>query len=283
MSFLNYNGKLVSAEEPLLKVDNRGFRFGDDVFETIRVMNGKPLFLNDHILRLLKGIGLLKMDISALYTTDFFLQQINELVKANNVTAGGRVRLTVFRNGEGFYTPRENTTSYIIEAYSITENNYVLNQKGFNIDIYSEVKKQQNSLSSIKSGNGLLYVMAGVHKVKQQLDDCVVMNAKGDVIESINSNIFAVKNGVLYTPPVTEGCVDGVMRKRLIEVAFKNRIAVYEINLAQSVLLSADELFLTNVISGLSWVGAYKNKRYFNNTSKLLTDKLNEYVTKRES
>jgi branched-subunit amino acid aminotransferase/4-amino-4-deoxychorismate lyase len=283
MSFLNYNGKLVSAEEPLLKVDNRGFRFGDDVFETIRVMNGKPLFLNDHILRLLKGIGLLKMDISALYTTDFFLQQINELVKANNVTAGGRVRLTVFRNGEGFYTPRENTTSYIIEAYSITENNYVLNQKGFNIDIYSEVKKQQNSLSSIKSGNGLLYVMAGVHKVKQQLDDCVVMNAKGDVIESINSNIFAVKNGVLYTPPVTEGCVDGVMRKRLIEVAFKNRIAVYEINLAQSVLLSADELFLTNVISGLSWVGAYKNKRYFNNTSKLLTDKLNEYVTERES
>ncbi len=104
------------------------------------------------------------------------------------------------------------------------------------------------------------------------------MNTKGDVIESINSNIFAVKNGVLYTPPVAEGCVDGVMRKKIIEVAFKNRIAVYEINIAQSVLLSSDELFLTNVISGLSWVGAYKNKRYFNNTSKLLTEKLNEYI-----
>ncbi|MBI2268914.1 MAG: aminotransferase class IV [Bacteroidetes bacterium] len=279
--FLNFNGKLVNADEPLLKVDNRAFRFGDSLFETIRVMNGQPLFLSDHITRLLKGVGLLKMDLSPQYTLSFFLNQITELIKANNITAGGRIRITVFRNGEGFYTPKDNSTSYVIEVISIPENEYILNQKGFNIDIFSEIKKQQNPMSTIKSGNALLYVLAGAHKVKQQLDDCVVMNAKGDVIESINSNIFAVKNGVLYTPPVSEGCVDGVLRKKIIEVAFKNRIAVYEINLAQSVLLSADELFLTNVISGLRWVGAYKNKRYFNNTSKSLTDKLNEYVTKK--
>lgn len=280
MSLLNYNGKLVNAEDPLLKVTNRAFRFGDAVFETIRVMDGRPLFMNDHVTRLRKAINLLKMDLSPEYTLDFFFQKVSELIKENNISAGSRIRLTVFRNGDGFYTPKENSTSFIIESYPISENQYVLNQKGLTIDIYNEIKKQQNPLSSIKSGNGLLYVLAGVHKVKQQLDDCVLMNAKGDVIESINSNIFAVKNGVLYTPPVTEGCVDGVLRKKLIEVAFKNRIAVYEINLAQSVLLSADELFLTNVISGLSWIGAYKNKRYFNTTSKLLTDKLNEYISK---
>ena len=278
-SSVNYNGKLLNANEPLLKVDNRAFRFRDSVFETIRVMNGQVLFLNEHIARLTKGINALKMDLSPEYTTDFFQRQIDELIKTNAVTAGGRIRLTVFRNGEAFYTPPVNSTSYIIEAYAIDENEYTLNQKGYTVDIYNEVKKQQNSLSSIKSGNSLLYVLAGVHKTKQQLDECILMNSKGDVIESINSNVFAVKNGVLYTPPVAEGCVDGVMRKKLIEVAFKNRIAVYEINIAQSVLLSADEVFLTNVIRGLRWVGAYKNKRYFNTTAKLLTDKLNEYVT----
>ncbi len=277
-SFVNYNGKLIKSDEPLLKVDNRAFRFGDSTFETIRVMEGQALFLKDHISRLIKGIQALKMDISPDYTPEFFQQHITELIKANAISSGGRIRLTVYRNGEGFYTPAENSTSFILEAYLIEENEYVLNQKGYSIDIYNEVKKQQNSLSAIKSGNSLLYVLAGVYKLKHALDECILMNTKGDVIESINSNIFAVKNGVLYTPPVAEGCVDGILRKKLIEVAFKNRIAVYEINLAQSVLLSADELFLTNVISGLRWVGAYKNKRYFNTTSKLLTERLNEYV-----
>jgi len=278
-SFVNYNGKLVDASAPLLSVSNRGFRFGDSVFETIRIMNGQILFLNDHIARLIKGITALKMELSADYTLDFFQSKINELVAANKITAGGRIRLTVFRNGDEFYTPHDNSTSYMIEAYIIEDNEYLINAKGYNIDIFNEIKKQQNSLSPIKSGNSLLYVLAGAHKMKNQLDDCIIMNTKGDVIESISSNIFAVKNGVLYTPPVIEGCVDGVLRKKIIEVAFKNRIAVYEINLAQSVLLSADELFLTNVVSGLRWVGAYKNKRYFNNTSKLLTDKLNEYIS----
>lgn len=277
--FLNFNGKLHKADEPLLIAANRGFRFGDSTFETIRVFNGQALFLNEHISRLLLGINALKMELSPAYDTVFFSRAFAELIQKNEIKTGGRIRLTVFRNGEAFYTPETNSTSYIIEANPLTENEYVLNPKGYSIDIFNEIKKQQNALSPIKSGNSLLYVLAGVNRIKHQLDECIIMNTKGDVIESIHSNIFAVKNGVLYTPPVAEGCVDGVLRKKLIEVAFKNRIAVYEINLAQSVLLGADEIFLTNVISGLRWVGAYKNKRYFNTTSKLLTDRLNEYIT----
>jgi branched-subunit amino acid aminotransferase/4-amino-4-deoxychorismate lyase len=278
-SFVNYNGNQVDAASPLLKADNRGFRFGDSVFETIRIFNGGPLFLSDHIARLNLGMQALKMESDSGLNTDFFEKQITGLIVANGIGKGGRIRLTLFRNGGSNYTPEVNSVSYLIEVLPIAENEYELNGKGFNIDIYNEIKKQQNALSPVKTGNSILYVMAGVFKTAKGLDDCVLMNTKGDVIESINSNIFAVKNGVLYTPPVAEGCVDGILRKKIIEVAFKNRIAVYEINLAQSVLLSADELFLTNVISGLRWVGAYKNKRYFNTTSKLLTDRLNEYIS----
>jgi branched-chain amino acid aminotransferase len=121
--------------------------------------------------------------------------------------------------------------------------------------------------------------MAGIHKVQQQLDECLLLNDKHHIIEGISSNIFAVKNGVLYTPPVADGCVNGVMRKKIIEIAQANKIAVYEISVMQNVLLGADELFLTNTINGIRWAVAYKQKRYFNDTSKKLTEKLNELIS----
>ncbi len=122
-------------------------------------------------------------------------------------------------------------------------------------------------------------MLAGLYKKSKNLDDCLLVNDKGHIIESISSNIFAVKNGVLYTTPVSDGCVEGVMRKKIMEVAAKNRIAVQEVSILQNILLSSDELFLTNSIRGIRWVVAYKQKRYFNNTSKILTEKLNEFVS----
>jgi branched-chain amino acid aminotransferase len=153
-----------------------------------------------------------------------------------------------------------------------------LNQKGLIVDLFVDFKKSPSPLASIKSANSAIYVMAGVYKTQHQLDDCVLLNDRSQIIESISSNIFAVKNGVLYTPPVSDGCVNGVMRRKVIEIAQANKIAVYENSITQSVLLGADELFLTNTIKGIQWVVAYKQKRYFNNTSKKLVEKLNELV-----
>jgi branched-chain amino acid aminotransferase len=154
----------------------------------------------------------------------------------------------------------------------------VLNSTGLTVDLFTEFRKTPNSLASIKSANSAIYVLAGVYKNQQQLDECILSNDKSHIIEAISSNIFAVKNGVLYTPPVTDGCVDGVMRKKIIEVAQQNRVAVYEISIMQNVLLGADELFLTNTIKGIQWVAAFKQKRYTNNTSEKLIAKLNELV-----
>jgi branched-chain amino acid aminotransferase len=120
--------------------------------------------------------------------------------------------------------------------------------------------------------------MAGIFKMQHGLDECILVNDKGAITEAISSNIFAVKNGVLYTSPISDGCIDGVMRKKIIEIAEANRIAVYELSIMQNVLLGADELFLTNAINGIRWVVAYKQKRYFNNTAKKLLEKLNELI-----
>lgn len=277
--YLSHNGNFILADMPVVTANNRSFRYGDALFETIRITNYNPQFLKEHLMRLHAGMDILKMEMNPLLNSTYLEHAILELAQKNNITSDGRVRLTVYRNEGGFYAPSDNKVSFLIEVDSLDEIGYTLNSKGYTVDLFTEFKKAQNNLSSIKYANSAIYVMAGIHKVQQQLDECLLLNDKHHIIEGISSNIFAVKNGVLYTPPVADGCVNGVMRKKIIEIAQANKIAVYEISVMQNVLLGADELFLTNTINGIRWVVAYKQKRYFNDTSKKLTEKLNELIT----
>lgn len=277
--FIHHNGIVSSGASATVNVSNRSFRYGDGLFESIRIANHHPQFLKEHLKRLLSGMQVLKMQAHASLNEGFLERAITELAQKNNIGPGGRVRLTIYRNDGGLYTPDTNEVSYVIEIDPLPDANYVLNQKGFMIDLFSEFKKQQHVLSNIKSANSMLYVMASIYRKQHSLDECLILNDKHCIIEGISSNIFAVKNGVLYTPPVGDGCVDGVMRRKIIEIAQMNRIAVYEISIMQNVLLGADELFLTNAVHGIRWIVAYKQKRYFNNTSKKLTEKLNELIS----
>lgn len=277
-NYINHNGNFILSDAPMVNANNRSFRYGDALFETIRLANYNPQFLKEHLFRLKAGMEVLKMEMNPNLNTTFIEHAILELAQKNNVTSDGRVRLTVYRNEGGLYAPSDNKVSFVVEVYPIEEKGYILNQKGFAVDLFTEFKKAQNALSSIKSANSAIYVMAGIYKTRNNLDECLLLNDKHHIIEGISSNIFAVKNGVLYTPPVADGCVNGVMRKKIIEIAQANKIAVYEISVMQNVLLGADELFLTNTINGIRWVVAYKQKRYFNDTSQRLTQKLNELI-----
>ncbi len=278
--FINHNGVVSLVESFSITSANRSFRYGDGLFESIRITDYRPHFLKEHLARLLASMKILKMNLNPVLDETFLESAILELAKKNNIGADGRVRLTIYRNDGGFYAPDTNATSFLLEVASFDEKDYTLNLKGYTVDLYTEFKKQQNQLSTIKSANSLVYVMASIHAKTNGLEECILLNDKHFIIEAISSNIFAVKNGVLYTPPVSDGCVDGIMRKKIIEVAQNNRIAVHEISIMQNVLLGADELFLTNATKGIRWVVAYKQKRYFNNTSKKFTEKLNELVKK---
>lgn len=276
--FINHNGNYFTFDQPLVMPNNRAFRYGDGLFETIRIARSHPQFLKEHLQRLYKGMSVFKMKANPLFNESFFEQAILELAQKNGITTDGRVRLTIYRNEGGYYAPENNEVSYLLEASSLDEIDFSLNTKGFTVDLFTEYKKPMSSLSSLKSANSAIYVLAGIHKNQNALDECVLMNDNGNVTEAISHNIFAVKNGVLYTPPVTDGCIDGIMREKIILIAQQNRIAVYENSIMQNVLLGADEFFLTNVITGIRWVVAYKQKRYFNSTSKKLVEKLNELI-----
>jgi aminodeoxychorismate lyase len=274
--FVNVNGNVLSSASAVLSADNRSFRYGDGIFETIRFANGRIQFLDKHVKRMHDSLSILKIDAPSGFTEDYFRTEIAKLVTSNKVEKGARVRLTVFRKEGGYYTPHIDEPSFLIECEPIEEAFYNLNPKGYSIDIYPDYKKPINKLSNVKSNNALMNVLAGVYRKQNDLDDCVILNQNFGIAECISSNIFAVKNGVLYTPPIMDGCVDGIMRKHIIEVARTNRISVYEVSLQMNVLLNSDEIFLTNVISGVRWVGAYKAKRFYNNMAKLIIDKLNE-------
>lgn len=212
------------------------------------------------------------------FNADFMAGHIGKVAAANGVNKSARVRLSVFREDGGLYTPETNGIGWIIEAEPMDDEDYIFAERGLKIDIYQEYRKGVNRLSNLKSSNALLYVLAALYKKEKGLDDCVLVNQQYNVIETVSANLFAVKNGVLYTCPIGEGCVDGVMRSVIMDIARENRIAVYEVPMPMSVLFNSDEVFLTNAVKGVSWVAEYKGKRYTNATCQKLQELLNEKI-----
>jgi branched-subunit amino acid aminotransferase/4-amino-4-deoxychorismate lyase len=278
--YVNNNGQVLENSGYTLEAGNRGHLYGDGLFESIRVMNGTPLNLEAHYMRLIDGAVALKMRIPAFLTLDYFTDKITELIQKSEIKAGARVRFSLDRISGGTYTPISNECTYFIEVYPINENNYELNAKGWEVDLYMEMKKHKTKLSNFKTKNGLCYVMASIAAQEKNLDEYLLCNPQGNVLEGTSSNIFVVSNGVLYTPGLEDGCLAGVMRMTVINLALENGIKVYECSILPQNLLAGSELFLTNAIKGIIWAGGYRTKRYTNETARKITDLLNQKFDK---
>lgn len=273
---VNYNGNIIEAGQPIFTASNRAFRYGDAVFETIRLINGEILFFEKHLHRLAKSMELLGMNSHDDLTFHNLYLSIRHLDQINHLKGNGRIRLEVFRNDGGLYTPQTNNVSYLIEVSSLAHKNYQLNETGLKIELYTDIKKPVSRLSNLKSSNALYYVMAGLYKNKTNSGDCLVLNTDGRIAEAISSNIFLLKDNVVYTPSLDEACVAGVMREVLIDTLRSQGREVIEKGIEVDDLIKADEVFLTDVIHGARWVGAFRNKRYFNNFSAKLIKDINE-------
>lgn len=274
--FVNNNGTVIENNGPTIEAGNRGHLYGDGLFESIRIYNGKPINVDAHIARLLEGMSILKMRAPSFYTTEFFTEKITELAEKSEVIAGGRARLSIDRTSGGTYMPESNETNFFIEIYGLEHNDFKLNEKGLELDIYMRMKKEKNIFSNFKTKNGLLYVMAAIEAKEKNLDDILLMNSDGKLIETTSSNIFMVSNGILYTPSLDEGCVGGTMRMRIINLALDNNIRIYESPITTQNLFLADELFITNAISGVKWVGGFRTKRFTNIIAHQIVDLLNQ-------
>ncbi len=276
LTFINFNGNIIDANQPVLTASNRAFRYGDAIFETIRIMNGEILHFEKHLKRLQQSMDLLGMLPHDDLTFHNLYLSFRHLDQVNNLKGNGRIRLEIFRNDGGLYTPQSNQVSYLIEADPLHERQYSMNENGIRIEVYTEIQKPLSRLSNLKSSNALYYVMAGLYNRKTGGGDCLVLNTHGRIAESISSNIFIVSGNKIITPALSEACVSGVMRETIIEFLKSREIKVLESGIEVEHLLTADEIFLTDVIHGIRWVSAFRKKRYFNNFSKKLLDQLQE-------
>lgn len=275
LSFINFNGSFIPESDQVLKVGNRGFRYGDGLFESMRYMKGSLRFTDLHVDRIQKGMKLLKFDKASLIDTWFIREKVEELVRRNKVGPEARIRLTVFRDSDGLYSPTSNKFAYVLEVQKLEESQYLLNKKGLIVDVYDEIPKPINALSNLKTSNALIYVLAGIFKTQHALDEVLLLNQNGFLCESMSSNVFVVYDRKLYTPALNEGCIAGVMRQVVIRLAKENNIELVEAQINPEILHEADEVFLSNAGRGIQWVMGYNNKRYFNEVSRFLNGKLN--------
>ena len=277
MPYILHNGQLL-PQSAGLPVNNRGFLFADGIFETIRVSHGTPLFLQDHHQRMREGLKAHRIHAPLGFTPKSIREDIKTLLEAENIPGCARVRLTLSRKGEGFYTPKDSDLDIFMVARPLETHEYVLNEKGWSTDIYPEMKCTPNHLSRYKNIASNLYVQSGIWAKDNGLDTALIQNDKMGIIEGTSSNLFLVSNGVLYTPGLDSGATAGVLRTQVINLALSSGMKVYECNLTPQNLLVADEVFLTNVVQGLRWVGSYRTKRYFNGATAELVNRLNQFV-----
>lgn len=275
--YVNNNGSLVLENQPILTCHNRSLRYGDGLFETMRWMDNDIRFLSYHVERLQQSMQVLHLDGTQMFDAYFIREKTAELVKKNRLGSDARIRLSVYRSGGGLYSPETNKAHYLLEATDLAQDGYHLNKTGVIIDVYDAHKKAVNDLSHLKCNNALIYVLAGIERKRLGCDDILILNQEGFLCESLSANIFVWYDHKLYTPALSEGCIAGVMRRVIIEMAGEIGIEVVEAQISPEILHETDELFLTNAIHGIHWVMGYQKKRYFNHLSKRLQDKLKKW------
>ncbi|WP_276381941.1 aminotransferase class IV [Flavobacterium sp. H4147] len=275
---INFNGNTVQEEN--LLTQNRAFLYGDGVFETVKIINNKILFLEDHYFRLMASMRIVRMEIPMNFTMEYFEEQVLNLVQANGITASARARITVFRNDGGLYLPKTNEISYLIHATHLENTSYVLNTDEYEVDLYKDFYVAKQLLSSIKTTNKMINVTGSIFAHENGFANCLLINDSKNVIEGLQGNLFMLLGKKLITPPVSEGCLNGIMRKQILALAKKvEGIEVLEEIISPFDLQKADELFLTNVITGIQPITKYRKKEFTSNLAHLLVQKLNESIS----
>lgn len=274
---INVNGQLIPEE---FSYNNRSFKFGDALFETIKAVNSKILFWEDHYLRLMAAMRIIRMEIPMNFTMEFLETEVLKTIAGNQLSKSpARIRLTVYRNGEGYYFPESNTISYVIEAGEIKETGYSINKRNYTVDLFRDHYVNPGLLSTLKTNNSILNVVGSIYANENNYDNCLLLNQEKNVAEALNGNVFMVIKDTIKTPPLKDGCINGVLRKQIIKIVSESPdYTLEETSVSPFELQKADELFITNVIMGIQPVTRYRKKEYNVRAAEELNKALNDII-----
>jgi 4-amino-4-deoxychorismate lyase len=253
--FLVYNSDILDEADYRVPANDRAFQYGDGLFETIRYERGQIWFWSGHYARLTTGLNALYLHLPATYNESTVFQLITKLLDANGLTGHtARIKIQIWRQSGGLYTPTNNEANILITAqlgqpFAITER--------ATVGICEKNRLTYTPYSSIKTLSSLPYVMAGIAKKERHLDDIILLNAGKEnyLAECQASNLFWFTKGVLYTPAVETGCINGIMRQHILRMAEAVDQPVDIGFHAYSCLSKAQAVFACNV-NGIQWIRA---------------------------
>jgi branched-chain amino acid aminotransferase len=275
---INFNGTLLETNTNLLE-QNRGFLYGDGVFETLKVVDGTILFFEDHYFRLMAAMRIVRMEIPMSFTLEFLEEQVLALAKNNHCENSARVRITVYRNDGGFYLPTNNTVSFLIQTSELMQSAYTIDENGYEVDLYKDFYVTKQLLSTLKTTNKMIHITGSIYANENDLNNCILLNDSKNVVEALQGNLFMRMGNTLITPPLSEGCLNGIMRKQILSLAKKETdLEVVEQVISPFDLQKADELFVTNVIKGIQPITKYRKKEFTIETAKQLNEILKQHL-----
>ena len=276
---INFNG-ILQEDNTVISNNNRGYSYGDGLFETIKAVHGKLLFFEDHYFRLMASMRILRMEIPMNFTMEFLEDQIKQTLEANNLsTQSGRVKIQIDRVEGGLYLPESNDVNFIISVKAIDGDFYLLNEEKYEVDLYKDHYLSPSLISTLKSNNKVINVIGSIYAKENRLDNCLLINTNKSVVEALNGNLFLVKGTTIKTPPLSDGCLKGILRKQIMEIIkLLPDYTLEETSISPFELQKADELFTTNVIKGIQSITKYRKKEFKNDVAKMLLQKLNVKV-----
>jgi branched-chain amino acid aminotransferase len=273
MLYQNLNGKTYKADEALIHPDNRSFRYGEGLFETIRLCKNKMPLWEKHWNRISKSLPKLYFEQPGHFTSEKLKEQVLQLANKNKCADAARVRITFFKGEGGLWETPSTAFNYLIQCWPLEQNEFVMNENGFNVGVFEAGKKSCDSFSSLKTNNYLLYALAAQYAKQQKWNDAIVLNQHGRICDTTIANLFFIRDNIIHTPQVSEGCVEGVMRSYLLESFTRAGLKLAEGSYTVSDLQEADEIFLSNAFYGIRWVKQLGDKDYDCNQSALFFQK----------
>ena len=277
---INLNGNLQEESHNTLSTDNRGYKYGDALFETLKVVHNKILFWEDHYFRLMSSMRILRMEIPMNFTMEFLESEILKTIEGNSLSnATARIRFNVHRRDGGKYLPDSNSIDYNIVAERLDSDFYSFNENTLTIDLFKDYFVAPGLLSTLKTNNKILNVLGSIYAKENGFDNCLLLNTNKNIVEALNGNVFVVKDSIIKTPPLEDGCLKGIMRKQVIEIiSSMDGYEISETSISPFELQKADELFFTNVIVGVQSITAYRKKEYDNTVAKMIVTRLNAKI-----
>lgn len=248
------NGNFIPDEEAKISALSPGFLYGYGLFETMRSCQGKIVYWEQHLKRLRLSCGLL--GISLPYSGDKLKAIIRKAIRLN-ACRDNSIRLTLWK--EDFRISQRNTgLLMIIKRYQpYSDEKYA---QGFRACISRFRQNEYSVLASLKTTNRILYEMAFKEAKLQNLDEAIMLNSRGIIAEASRSNIFFVKDSELFTPSLECGCLQGITRQVIFDLADKHKISLYEGSFIPQDLLKAEEAFLTNSLLGVMPLACVENR-----------------------